>query len=240
MILEKTMDYRFVNNKKIYGFENKYQLIDFILPQKKILIALGAEKVLKNDKRLTKIVNDNIAYCDGEGAVMALKKKGLFSVKIPGAKLWLYIISKCYKTKSFYLIGGKQKVIDETVNKLKTEFERINIINYSNGYFSDFEMEKIEQDIIKKKPDIIFVALGSPKQEYLMSSLIKKHPALYMGLGGSFDLYTGQVKDVPAIWKKIFKWEGIYRSFNDFRNIKRWRRQLIVFKFLYKLYFNKL
>ncbi len=234
------MEHRYINSKKIFGFKSRSELLAHISLQKKILIAVGVEKILNRDIKLTKIINENIAYCDGVGAVMALKKKGLYSVKIPGAKFWLDLINDHYKTKTFYLIGSKEIVIKDTVNKLKKEFDGINIVNFRDGYFGDDEISLIEKDLILKKPDIVFVALGSPKQEYLMDHFIKKHPALYMGLGGSFDLYTGVAKEVPTIWKKIFKWEGIYRAFNDFRNMKRWKRQLIAFKFIYKYYFNKL
>ena len=47
-----------------------------------------------------------------------------------------------------------------------------------------------------------------------MTELLAIHKALYMGLGGSFDLYCGKTKPVPEWWKKVFKWEGIYKMFS--------------------------
>ena len=47
------------------------------------------------------------------------------------------------------------------------------------------------------KPDVVFVAMGSPKQELLMEEMSEKHPAIYQGLGGSFDVYTGRVERAP-------------------------------------------
>ena len=56
-------------------------------------------------------------------------------------------------------------------------------------------------DIEEKKPDVVFVAMGSPKQEYLMEEMQKRNPdAIYQGLGGSFDVYTGAVKRAPKWW----------------------------------------
>ncbi|WP_027394457.1 WecB/TagA/CpsF family glycosyltransferase [Aquimarina latercula] len=234
------MSFRFANDKKIYGFNSRQELLEFILPQKKILIAVGVEKILNKNNKLTQIINENVAYCDGVGSVMVLKKKGLNSIKIPGAEFWLDIVKECYNSKTFYLIGSKLEIINQVVSKLEKDFPGIDILNYRDGYFEDEDITEIEQDIKEKKPDIVFVALGSPKQEFLMSRFIKTHKALYMGLGGSFDLYTGSVKEVPLFWKKIFRWEGLYRSFNDFKNIKRWKRQLIAFKFFYKLLTNKI
>lgn len=100
-----------------------------------------------------------------------MKKKGYKDVvKIPGCELWLKIIASLYQSnKSFYLVGGKQEVIEGTVNKLKNEFEGIQIVNYRNGYIqTEEEREALIEDVVKKKPDVVFVAMGSPKQELLM------------------------------------------------------------------------
>jgi len=218
-----------VNNRNIFPFKDKDQFLDTIQDYNGILIAMGAEKLLSTDKELISIVNDNIAYCDGFGAVYALKRKGAIAAKIPGAYFWLEIVRKFYKKKSFYLLGAKEDVLSETITKLNTEFEGINIVGSQNGYFEN--EDDIIQDILTKKPDIVFTALGSPKQELLMQKLSKRHKALYMGLGGSFDLYTGKSKPVPIWWNKVFKWEGLYRLLNDITNIKRIKRQKIVFKY---------
>lgn len=218
-----------INKRKIFPFRDKNQFLNQILKYDGILIAIGAEKLLVDDPELISIINENIAYCDGVGAVYALKRKGVIAAKIPGAYFWLDVVKEYYKTKTFYLLGAKENVLDKTLEKLKSEFPNINIVGSRDGYYSD--EDAVCKDIIAKKPDVVFVALGSPKQEYLMNNILKEHPALYMGLGGSFDLYTGKAKLVPPWWNKIFKWEGLYRLFNDITNIKRIKRHKIIFKY---------
>ena len=218
-----------INNRKVFPFQDKNQFLSQIQKYDGILIAIGAEKLLVDDPELISIINENIAYCDGVGAVYALKRKGVIAAKIPGAYFWLDVVNEYYKTKTFYLLGAKEDILDKTLEKLKTEFPNINIVGSQDGYYSD--ENAVCDNIIAKKPDVVFVALGSPKQEYLMNKILKKHPALYMGLGGSFDLYTGKAKPVPAWWNKIFKWEGLYRLFNDITNIKRIKRHKIIFKY---------
>ena len=218
-----------VNHRNIYPFKDKEEFLTQIQDYQGILIAIGAEKLLADNKRLISIINDNIAYCDGFGAVYALKRKGVLAAKIPGAYFWLDIVKHFHKAKSFYLLGAKEEVLNETIKKLILEFPNINIIGSQNGYYQDEEI--VMNEIIAKKPDVVFTALGSPKQEYLMDKMLKKHSALYMGLGGSFDLYTGKAKPVPKWWNKIFKWEGLYRLFNDITNVKRIKRQKIIFKY---------
>lgn len=229
-----------LNGKRIFPFNSANELLDFIQYKKIILVAVGTEKILNEDPKLTKIINTNVGYPDGIGTVMALSRKGFKAAKIRGAELWLEIVKKYYLQKSFYLLGAKYTVIDNTVKKLNEEYPGIKILKFRDGYFSDGELSIIKNEIVTLKPDIVFVALGSPKQEYLMDDFMKFHPALYMGLGGSFDLYSGKAKGVPDWWNRIVKWEGLYRVLNDFKNIKRWKRQLVGLLMLYKLLLNRL
>ena len=65
-----------------------------------------------------------------------------------------------------------------------------------------YENESIVFDLIKEHcPDIVIVALGSPKQEKLIAKLVKHDQAFYMGVGGSFDVLSGNVKRAPKLWK---------------------------------------
>jgi UDP-N-acetyl-D-mannosaminouronate:lipid I N-acetyl-D-mannosaminouronosyltransferase len=170
------------------------------------------------------------------GAVMALKKKGYNDVvKIPGCELWLKIIASLYKEdKTFYLVGGKQEVIEQTVDKLKTDFPGIQIVAYRNGYIkTDEERNALIDDIAQKKPDVVFVAIGSPKQELLMEEMLQCHAAIYQGLGGSFDVYTGNVKRAPQWWVD-HSLEWAYRLVKQPSRIKR-QIHLIRFLLLVKL-----
>ena len=89
---------------------------------------------------------------------------------MPGCELWLKIIERFHKEKTFYLVGGKPQVIEETVAKLKSQFEGINIVGYRDGYLKkDKDRENLINDIVEKKPDVVFIAMGSPKQELLMA-----------------------------------------------------------------------
>ena len=125
-----------LNGVKVNPFTSFTQLLDYVKHRKGILIAINAEKILHATDQTRDIINRNIGYCDGFGAVMALKKHGYKDVvKIPGCELWLKIIAALYpEEKTFYLVGSKQGVIEQTVTKLRTEYPGIRIVNYRNGY----------------------------------------------------------------------------------------------------------
>ena len=154
---------------------------------------------------------------------MALRKHGYKDVvKLPGCELWLKIINSLYRDgKRFYLVGSKQEVIEATVEKLKREYPGIDIAGYRNGYIkTDDEKRRLLDDIATLKPDVVFVAMGSPKQELLMEEMFERHPAIYQGLGGSFDVYTGNVKRAPRWWID-HNLEFAYRLIKQPSRIKR-------------------
>lgn len=224
-----------LNGVKVHPFKSFDELLNYVTGRKGILVAINAEKILHATDQTRSIINRNIGYCDGIGAVMALNKRGYKDVaKIPGCELWLKIISALYKEgKSFYLVGGKQEVIEATVAKLKEEFVGINISNYRDGYIkSDEEKQLLIEDIADKKPDVVFVAMGSPKQELLMEEMSQQHQAIYQGLGGSFDVYTGAVERAPEWWVK-HNLEWAYRLIKQPSRIKR-QIHLVRFWFLVK------
>tara|TARA_Y100001935_G_scaffold251563_1_gene253843 strand:- start:3456 stop:4166 length:711 start_codon:yes stop_codon:yes gene_type:complete len=192
-----------INGLDITPFKSMNHILDFIDENKKILIAINAEKIVNADNKLKKVINDHIGYCDGFGAILAINRIGIQSIQIPGFQLWLEIVKKYCEKKSFYFVGSKEKTIKMVIKKLKNQFPKINIKNFHNGYFNKVKENNILMDIKNKKPDIVFVAMGSPKQERLMEKMFKVHPAIYQGLGGSFDVYVGKVKSPGGIWIKL-------------------------------------
>jgi UDP-N-acetyl-D-mannosaminouronate:lipid I N-acetyl-D-mannosaminouronosyltransferase len=227
-----------INGIRVFSFSTRDELIDYVEKEKKSLIAINAEKILHTTKETRALINKNIGYADGIGAVWALKKKGFGNtIKIPGCELWLDIVSHFYRSKSFYLAGAKEEVIQQTVEKLKKEFPGINLLGYRNGYIkTEEEQQQLIQTIATLKPDIVFVAMGSPKQELLMQEMQQYHPAIYQGLGGSFDVYVGNVERAPEWWLRN-NLEWAYRLVKQPARIKR---QIHLVKFLGLLLLNRI
>ncbi|MBR5656495.1 MAG: WecB/TagA/CpsF family glycosyltransferase [Prevotella sp.] len=226
-----------LNGMRVFPFISSRQLLDYVDEHKGLLVAVNAEKVMKATEETCAIVNNNIGYADGAGVMVAMHKKGHpEAVRIAGCDLWLDIIKECHHEKTFYLIGGKQDVIDDTVIKLRSEYSDIRILGYRNGYINnEIERNELIDDVTEKKPDIIYVAMGSPVQEFLMADMLKKHPAIYQGLGGSFDVFTGRVKRAPIWWQK-HNIEFLYRFL---RQPQRYKREYYRLKFLVWMLFGK-
>lgn len=204
-----------------------------------VAIAINPEKIITSFESVdvkNVLLEATIPYADGIGVVKAMEKKsGDKLARIPGVKLWLAVVKKAAKTNnSIFLIGSKPDVLKQCVDKLDTQ-ENINVVGAVDGYFSD------EQLLIKKikasDAKVVIVALGSPKQELFIKKCKEKHgDAYYMGVGGSFDVYVGNVKRAPEFWINL-NLEWFYRLASE---PKRIFRQMKLLKFLYLYFFNKI
>lgn len=227
-----------MNGVEMYPFDSEQQLLSFVDAHKGILVAINAEKILHATDQTRAIINRNLGYCDGAGAQLALKQKGFGNAcKIPGCELWLKIVARFHKEKTFYLVGGRPAVIEETVDKLRREFEGIRIVGHRDGYIkTEEEKQRLIADIAEKKPDVVFVAMGSPRQELLMEEIQQSHQAIFQGLGGSFDVYTGHVRRAPKWWVD----HNLEFAYRLLREPKRIGRQIHLLKYAWWLLRKKL
>ena len=111
-------------------------------------------------------------------------------------------------------------------------------MGHRDGFIkTDEDKAALIADIKTKQPDAVFVAMGTPKQEFLMEDMKEVCPgAVYVGLGGSYDVYTGNVKRAPKIWQKM----GIEFMYRFIKNPSRWRRQFNYAIFSYRYLLNNL
>ena len=99
-----------INGVEVFPFSSREQLMDYVDKNKSILIAINAEKVMNATDQTRAIINSNIGYCDGVGAVWALRQKGAKNVeKIPGCELWIDIINRYHNNPkpSFHQPGSQ-------------------------------------------------------------------------------------------------------------------------------------
>lgn len=227
------------NGVQIYPFHSFDDIIDYAEKRPGILVAVNAEKIIHATDQTRGIINRNVGYCDGTGAVKVMKQYGhKDAVKLPGCELWLKVAERAHKTgRSIYLVGSKQEVIEQVVERLNGDFPGIRIAGFRNGYLnSEEEKQQLIDDIVAQRPDVVFVAMGSPKQELLMEEILQRHPALYEGLGGSFDVYVGKVERAPKWWLD----HNLEFAYRLLRQPSRIKRQVFLVNFYFKLIFHRL
>ena len=105
------------------------------------------------------------------------------------------------------------------MENLKSEVNGLNVVYYHNGYFRDDN--EIYDELKKAKAKLVLVALGSPKQEFFIynaKNIIP--PCLMIGIGGSLDVWSGNVKRAPKIFQKLGL-EWLYRTISQPERFKR-------------------
>lgn len=122
---------------------------------------------------------------------------------------------------SFYLLCGVPGVAEEAKNNLKIKYPKLNIVGVHNGYFNESEENSIIEEINILKPDVLFVGLGAPKQEkWINKNKNKLNVKVCMGIGGTFDIFAGKVKEPPKIIQRLGLW-WLYRLITQPTRSKR-------------------
>jgi N-acetylglucosaminyldiphosphoundecaprenol N-acetyl-beta-D-mannosaminyltransferase len=135
------------------------------------------------------------------------------------------------KGYSIYLLGGQQETLEKAVQNIQSAHPSINIAGSHNGFF-DWDKNDIPKEIAAAKPDLVFVALGVPKQEnWIAGNLSQFEKGVFMGVGGSFDVIAGTVERAPEAWQKA-NLEWLYRLI---KQPSRWKRMLALPRFGLKI-----
>ncbi|MBR2611810.1 MAG: WecB/TagA/CpsF family glycosyltransferase [Clostridia bacterium] len=137
---------------------------------------------------------------DGRGMARALSRRGEKTDTLPGVELGLLLlVSRPYLRVALY--GGKAGVAERTRDAILNLSPTTDIVYVRDGYhYTPFE---IARDLAKMKVDLVFVCLGSPRQERVAKMLAQVLPhALIIGLGGSFDVWCGDTPRAPVKWQQ--------------------------------------
>ncbi|MGK3113999.1 lipopolysaccharide N-acetylmannosaminouronosyltransferase [Candidatus Pantoea formicae] len=222
----------------LHAFNDMDSFLHFLLPDGQprngTLVAMNAEKMLtlEEDAQLRALIAEaEFKYPDGISIVRSLRKKypELQVSRIAGADLWEALMERAGRTGiPVFLIGGRQAVLDETCDKLRRQWN-VNIVGRQDGYFAPAERDELFARIAASGAKIVTVAQGSPRQELLMRDCRAHWPqALYMGVGGTYDVFTGHVTRAPRIWQNL----GLEWLYRLIRQPSRLRRQLKLLKYL--------
>lgn len=210
------------DNKEKFYKEVEQKLIN---GEKQFIITANPEilTVGHKNKEFDKILLDENTTIipDGIGVIKGAKMLEIdLSERITGVELTQELIKLCNKyNKSMYLFGSTKEVINKMKKIIEQKYSGINLLGIQNGYIED--KQAVMEDIKLKKPDVVLVALGVPKQEKLIyDNLQYFEKGIFVGVGGSFDVISGNKKRAPKIFIKL-NLEWLYRiAFSP----SRWKR----------------
>ena len=150
---------------------------------------------------------------DGAGTVWAGRTLGYnIPERVAGYDLFLQLLSVAAKQKlPVYFFGGAPGIADNAALCGQKRYLGLIVAGTHNGYFTEDEVPDIIEKINQSGAQMLFAALGAPKQEYWLACNAKKlKPFLRMGIGGSFDVLAGKVRRAPQ-WMQDAKLEWFYR-----------------------------
>ena len=201
----------------------------------KRIIAVNPEKVMaaRHDKELLNFLEaSDLLIPDGIGIVKAARLLGLASMeRVAGSDLMPAICNLCAKKGYEIFIYGSRSGVNEKARKILSErFPSLKIAGWSHGYVPENEMDLLVEKINNSEAQILFVALGSPKQEKWLAAYGPRLTSVKVsqGIGGTLDTIAGNVKRAPLFFQKI-NLEWFYRLVT---NPKRARRQTALLFFV--------
>jgi N-acetylglucosaminyldiphosphoundecaprenol N-acetyl-beta-D-mannosaminyltransferase len=215
----------------VTSFDEASYLVKMALINKRQfkIVTLNSEMVInatKNFEFQAAINNANLIVPDSVGITLGLKflNPGVFNGlrRIPGIELAENILSIANELgKKVAIFGGKKEVLEKVETLLKERYPKIEIPITTHGFQSTNDDGKIAEDIASYKVDVVFVALGSPKQEIWINKYSSLFPnSILIGIGGSLDVWSG-VKPRAPKWMRNIYLEWLFRLLIDPKRLLR-------------------
>lgn len=207
--------------------------------QKVRIVAVNPEKIImaEQDPSLRQLLNESTYQIpDGIGVSIASKLSGgIVRGRVTGIGMMGNLLKLANTNEwKIFMYGATPETVQKAAQHIKERFPKLIIAGTLDGYVKD--TQQIVTTINEAKPHILFVALGSPKQElFIKNHMDQLHVNVFQGVGGSFDVYSGNVKRAPEMFQKTGT-EWLYRLLKQPSRIKR---QLALPMFLVKVARNR-
>ncbi|GAB4073146.1 WecB/TagA/CpsF family glycosyltransferase [Barrientosiimonas marina] len=233
------MDITFRNTTQ-QAFVNDYVEPRLLAEQPYYIVTANPEIVMKtrSDSRYKQSVQQaDVIVPDGAGILLAAKiMKQPLEERVAGFDVMLDLLAFADQHGlSCYFLGAEEAVNERAVAEVKRRFPNVAIAGRQHGFFQ-LDDPEVAENAAAAQADLIFVALGLPRQElWIAEHRDKFTKGVFMGVGGSFDVLAGTAKRAPDIWIKL-NLEWLYRLL---KQPLRFKRILKVFEFLLRVVFRK-
>lgn len=183
-------------------------------------VAINAEKIYRYNKDRdvqTLIEKSGLCYVDGAAAVFGIKLlygKNYNKINFPEI-----LLEYCAQNQTrLFIAGSKNSTVCTAVKNIRDKYKNINIVGFCDGFLG---FDDIEQLIREEQPQVVLLALGSPKQEKFARLLVERgHCILFCGAGGAIDIMAGEKSRAPQ-WMIDGYLEWLYRLYKEPHRIIR-------------------
>lgn len=202
--------------------------VDSGLPHQHVVV--NVDKVVKasKDADLRRIINEcALINVDGMPVVWASRLLGKpLKERVAGVDLFEALIKRSSeKSWRVYFLGAREEVVRSVRDLYEKQYPSLQVAGYRNGYWKPAEEAGVVKQIADSEPDLLFVAISSPKKEQFLGQYQAQMKIPFaMGVGGSFDVVAGKVSRAP-LWMQHSGLEWFYRFLQEPR--KMFRRYFI-------------
>ncbi len=176
------------------------------------------------------IASAELVIPDGAGVVWALSRQGVRVLKTAGIELaWTLLGYAASHGWRVALVGASPDVMGNLRRTLPEAFPGLKLVMAVDGYQPEQAWPEIEAALADEAPDLVLIALGVPRQEIWSHQQQSGKAGLWMGVGGSFDVWAGLKKRAPR-WMCSLQIEWLYRLVQE---PSRWQRMLVLPAFVW-------
>lgn len=224
-----------MDSVRILGFRIDRVSMEAALQRIEAFIAEGVPRYLvtadasmvvtaKEDPELAGIVDRaDLVTPDGAGILWASRElQTPITDKVSGVDLVGEMVRlSAEKGYRIFFFGAGPGVAEEAAVNLRTKFPGAHIVGTRDGYFKPEQESDIVAQIKAAKPDVLFVAMGIPKQEKWITRYKDEIGVpVSAGIGGSFDVYSGRVQRAP-LWMQKRGLEWLHRLYKNPKKISK-------------------
>lgn len=206
------------------------------------VVTLGTEMVVyaQRDPEFRSVVNAcALSLCDTVGLLAVARRRGAqLRERVTGVELLELLCARAAQEQlPVFLFGGAPGVAADAAAILEVRFPGLIVAGTRNGFFTAEENPAIVEEVRKSGARLLFVGLGSPRQEkWLAAHLRETNCPVGIGVGGSFDVVSGRVKRAPALWRRL----GLEWLYRLIREPHRFRRQLALPYFVWLILLDRM
>ncbi len=203
-----------------------------VTPNSEIVVNAG-----KNDLLMDAIKQAEMVIPDGVGLVYASKILGHpLQERVTGIDFLGRALGYLAETgKTAYLFGSKPGIAEKAAARMEEAYPGLKIAGTHHGYFKEEEEEEILREINEAAPDLLCVALGSPKQElFVLKYKDRLKAKAAIGVGGSLDVWSGDLKRAPEFYRK----HGLEWLYRFIQEPSRYKRMAALPLFMLKVIFS--
>lgn len=208
----------------------KQQFVDIfeerVINHKKTFVVTANPEIVmhanKNPHYMKTLQQADFIIPDGIGVVFGSKilKRPIIE-RVAGVELMKDLLEVANRRKlRVFFLGAKEEVVGQVAQNVQKDYPDLVVAGYHHGFFKQNDKQIVEK-VKSTKPDLVFVALGFPRQEnWIVNHFSEFEKGYFMGVGGSFDILAGTVKRAPKVWIKL-NLEWLYRVIKQPQRMKR-------------------